>query len=90
MSLSCCLGLHLYATNGSSLCDVETPPTWEKGSHLPPGTTMLGNLRDLRVMTASQLPLLNQIWDSPPLCWESEVYSPPRDTRNVTGGAQIH
>ena len=22
------------------------PPTWEKGSHLPPGTTKLGNLRD--------------------------------------------
>ena len=36
-------------------------------------------------MTPPQLPLLNQIWDSPPLCWENaEVYSPPRDTRNVT------
>ena len=22
------------------------PPTWEKGSHLPPGTTKLGKLRD--------------------------------------------
>ena len=22
------------------------PLTWEKGSHLPPGTTKLGNLRD--------------------------------------------
>ena len=29
-----------------SLSDVGTPPTWEKGSHLPPGTTKLGNLRD--------------------------------------------
>ena len=26
--------------------DVGTPPTWEKGSHLPPGTTKLGKLRD--------------------------------------------
>ena len=22
------------------------PPTWEKGSHLPPRTTKIGNLRD--------------------------------------------
>ena len=29
-----------------SLSDVGMPPTWEKGSHLPPGTTKLGNLRD--------------------------------------------
>ena len=28
------------------LSDVRIPPTWEKGSHLPPGTTKLGNLRD--------------------------------------------
>ena len=28
------------------LSDVGTPPTWEKGSHLPAGTTKLGNLRD--------------------------------------------
>ena len=47
VSLSCCLGLHLCATNGN----------------LPPGTTMLGNLR--MVMTLPQLSLLNQIWDSP-------------------------
>ena len=36
-SLSHCLGLHLYAWWGS-LSDVETPPTWEKGSHLLPRT----------------------------------------------------
>ena len=29
-----------------SLLDVGMPPTWEKGSHLPPGTTKLGKLRD--------------------------------------------
>ena len=29
-----------------SLSDVGTPLTWEKGSHLPPGTTKLGNLKD--------------------------------------------
>ena len=28
------------------LSDVRMPPTWEKGSHLPPGTTKLGKLRD--------------------------------------------
>ena len=31
-----------------TLSDVGMPPTWEKGSHLPPGTTKLGNLRDSR------------------------------------------
>ena len=29
-----------------SLSDVGMPPTWEKGSYLPPGTTKLGKLRD--------------------------------------------
>ena len=29
-----------------SLSDVGMPPTWEKGSHLPPGSTKLGKLRD--------------------------------------------
>ena len=29
-----------------SLSDIGTPPTWEKGSHLPPGTIKLCNLRD--------------------------------------------
>ena len=43
-----------------SLSDMGTPPTWEKGSHLPPGTTKLGNLRDSGSL--SQLPLLNQIF----------------------------
>ena len=58
--LSCCLGLHLYTTNGA------LSQTWRcllnrgKGSHLPPGTTKLGNLRDSR--DASQLPMLNQIF----------------------------
>ena len=28
------------------LSDVGMPPTWEKGSYLPPGKTKLGNLRD--------------------------------------------
>ena len=31
-----------------SLSDVGMPPTWEKGSHLPPGITKLGKLRDGR------------------------------------------
>ena len=29
-----------------SLADVGMPPTWEKGSHLPPRTTKLCNLRN--------------------------------------------
>ena len=29
-----------------SLSDVGMPPTWERGRHLPPETTKLGNLRD--------------------------------------------
>ena len=51
---------------GLPLRHVGMPPTWEKGSHLPPGTTKLGELRDGRD-SAMQLPLLNQIWD-PPHC----------------------
>ena len=31
---------------GGYLSNMGTPPTWEKGSHFPPGTTKLGNLRD--------------------------------------------
>ena len=36
-------------------------------------------------MTLSQLPLLDQIWDSPLSKKGAEVWSPPRDARNVTG-----
>ena len=43
-----------------SLSDMGMPPTWEKGSHLPPGITKLGNLRDS--CDLSQLPLPNQIF----------------------------
>ena len=54
------------------------PPTWEKGSHLPPGTTKLGNLSDgcdsITAPTAK-----------PDLGFFSSVLSPPRDARNVTG-----
>ena len=56
------------------------PPTWEKGSHLPPGTTKLGNLRDgcnsVTAPTAEP-----DLQDSSALLLES----PPRDARNVTG-----
>ena len=51
-----------------SLSDVGMPPTWEKGSHLPPGTTKLGNLRD--GCNPSQLPLPNQIFRILLLCVE--------------------
>ena len=49
-----------------SLSNMWTPPTWEKGSHLPPQTTRLGNLRD--GCNPSQLPLLNQIFRILLLC----------------------
>ena len=45
-SLSCCLGHHLYATNGAPSQMWGCLPTWKKGSHLPPGTTKLGKIRD--------------------------------------------
>ena len=55
-----------------------TPPTWEKGSHLPQGATKLGNLRDgpdsVTAPTAKPDP-----------GFFSSVLSPPRDARNVTG-----
>ena len=50
-----------------SLSDVEMPPIQEKGSHLPPGTTKLGSLRDGH--DPSQFPLLNlDLQDSSSLC----------------------
>ena len=60
-----------------SLSDVGMPPTWEKGSHLPPGTTKLGNLRDSRDSVTAPTA-------KPDLGFFS-VFSPPRDARNVTG-----
>ena len=61
-----------------SLSDVGTPPTWEKGSHLPPGTTKLGNLRDGHDSITAPT-------DKPDLGFFSSVLGPPVDTRNVTG-----
>ena len=61
-----------------SLSDVGTPPTWEKGSHLPPGTTKLGNLRDShKSFTAPTA--------EPDPGFLSSVLSPSRDDRNMTG-----
>ena len=39
-------GIPFICHQQGSLSDVGMPPTWEKGSHLPPGTAKLGNLRD--------------------------------------------
>ena len=39
-------GIHLYATNGGSFTNMGMPPTRKKGSHLPPRTTKLCNLRN--------------------------------------------
>ena len=49
----------------------------------PPSSAISGT-----VMTPSQLPLLNQIWDSLLGKKGAEVWSPPRDARNVTGPHQ--
>ena len=66
-----CILITLFGTpfiyhQWGSLSDVGMPPAWEKGSHLPPGTTKLGNLRDS--CDLSQLPLLSQIFGFLLLC----------------------
>ena len=76
-----------------SLSDVGMPPTWEKGSHLPPRTTKLGKLRDGH--NSATAPTVNQIGDSLFGKKGAEVWSPPRDARNVMvtphwGVAQVH
>ena len=53
------------------------PPTWEKGSHLPRGTTNLGNLRDGCDSITSPTA-------EPYLGFFFFVLSQPRDARNVT------
>ena len=82
-SLSCHRGIHLYATNGGSFTNVGMPPTREKGSHLPPRTTKLCNLRNGR--DSNTAPTVNQIWDSLLSMKDAAVLSPTRDARNVTG-----
>ena len=61
-----------------SLSDMGMPPTSVKGSHLPPGTTKLDNLRDSRNSITAPTA-------KPDLGFFSFVSSPPRDARNVTG-----
>ena len=41
------------------------------------------------VVTPPQLPLLDQIWDSLLTKKGAEVWSPPRDARNVTGAPHL-
>ena len=61
-----------------SLSDMGMPLTWEKGSHLPPGTTKLGNLRDGHASIIAPTA-------QPDLGFFSSVLSPHRNARNVTG-----
>ena len=61
-----------------SLSDMGTPPTWEKGSHLPPGTTKAGNLRDSCYSVTAPT-------TKPDLGFFSSMLSPLKDARNVTG-----
>ena len=82
-SLSCHRGIHLYATYGVSFTNVGMPPTREKGSHLPPRTTKLCNLRNS--CDSITVPTVNQIRDSLLGMKDAAVLSPPRDARNVTG-----
>ena len=80
-SLSCSLGIHLYATNGGSFTNVGTPPIREKGSHLPPRTTELCNLRNGHDSITA--PTVNQIRDPLLGMKDAAVSGPPRDARNV-------
>ena len=57
------------------------PPTREKGSHLPPRTTKLCNLRNGRDFVTA--PTVNQIWDSLLSMKDDAMSGPPRDARNV-------
>ena len=80
-SLPQSLGIHFYATNGGSCTYVGMPPTREKGSHLPPRTTKLCNLRNSR--NSITAPTVNQIRDSLLGMKDDAMLSPPRDARNV-------
>ena len=80
-SLPQSLGIHFYATNRGSCTNVGMPPTREKGSHLPPRTTKLCNLRNS--CDSITAPTVNQIQDSLPSMKDAAMLSPPRDARNV-------
>ena len=80
-SLPGSLGIHFYATNRGSCTYMGTPPTREKGSHLPPRTTKLCNLRNsCNSITA---PTVSQIQDSLLGMKDDAMLGPPRDARNV-------
>ena len=74
--------LFIYHQWGS-FTNVGMPPAREKGSHLPPRTTKLCNLRNGHDSVTA--PTVNQIWDSLLGMKDAAVLSPPRDARNVTG-----
>ena len=67
-----------------SLSDVGMSLTWEKGSHLPPGTTTLGKLRDSYDSTAAPTAkpdlgfssLLGECWSVEPTqgCQKCEIW----------------
>ena len=80
-SLPQSLGICFYATNGGSCTYVGMPPTREKGSHLPPRTTKLCNLRNHHDSITA--PTVNQIQDSLLGMKDDAMLSTPRDTRNV-------
>ena len=80
-SLPQSLGICFYTTNRGSCTYVGMPPTREKGSHLPPRTTKLCNLRNSHDSVTA--PTVNQIWDSLLGMKDDAMLSPPRDTRNV-------
>ena len=67
-----------------SLSDVGTPPTWEKDSHLSPGTTKLGNLRESHNSITAPTAKPDLEFSSSML--RADVLSSPRYARNVTGG----
>ena len=80
-SLPQSLGIHFFATNWGSCTYMGMLPTREKGSHLPPRTTKLCNLRNGHDSVTA--PTVNQIRDSLLGMKDDAMLSPPRDARNV-------
>ena len=77
------LGTPFICHQWGSLSDMGTPPTWEKGSPLPPGTTKLHKLRDSH--DSDTAPTAKPDLGFSSLLESARVWNPPRDTRNVMG-----
>ena len=92
-SLTCSLGIHLYATNRGSFTNVGMPPTREKGSHLPPRTTKHCNLRNshnsITAPSAKPDPGFSS-WYKGCCCVEPTQGCQKCDRSTFSGVAQVH